>query len=131
MTDPYWIIQDSQQEWPVTSLGKHMWFWIIVINILFGIILARWHQRLMIWLHNNQLDKWRSLGRDDVTGKMWLLSTRLPLWSWSSIIWFVLGKYKLVNDTGFIERANRFRFWLVLWLLEFVIKCVVGVLIAH
>jgi hypothetical protein len=49
--------------------------------------------------------------------RIWRHSTRLPIWSWKSLLFFITRKYASVPDRAFVNRAARFRTALIGWLL--------------
>lgn len=98
---------------------------LIIANVIIGLALAFWHRNLMIRLYASHPDVWRRLGREDLTGRLWSLSRRLPLWSWGSLFFFIAKKYEKVGDQRFSARAAVFRAALLIWLVEL---CIAGAL---
>jgi hypothetical protein len=106
-----------------------MWIGVIIIaaNLVFAVVLPAWHRSLMVKLHTSHLEIWqRMVQHNGIQRRLWNLTTFVPLWSWGSVVWFISRGYTVVDDTEFVKEASRFRFWLVLWLVEFAIKFSVG-----
>jgi hypothetical protein len=88
----------------------------ILIGFLFGMFLTFWHRRLMLQLHAAHPDAWQRLERGP-GARLWPWSLRLPIWSWSSMFFFVAKRYERLDDRGFSEQAARFRLAFLVWLL--------------
>ena len=73
----------------------------------------------MIHLNVGHPEIWQQLGRQDVTGRFWPLSLRLPIWTWSSLFFFIAKRYEKLGDRSFSTRAAAFRLILVFWLVAF------------
>jgi len=76
-----------------------------------------WHRSLMIDLFRNYSPIWRELGTRFFGDRIWPHSTNLPIWSWKSLWFFLARKYALIPDQAFVNRASRFRWALIGWLL--------------
>jgi hypothetical protein len=86
-------------------------------SIVYGVILMWWHRKLMSELLRRHPSVWEQLGPLFFANRIWRHSTRLPIWSWKSLLFFITRKYASVPDRIFVNRAARFRAALIGWLL--------------
>lgn len=98
---------------------------IMIFGALFTTILTFWHRRLIVDLHAHHPHVWQELGREDLSGRLWPLSLRYPLWSWGSLFFFVTKKFETLRDARFSERALRFRAALLLWFAYWIATLIV------
>jgi Na+/proline symporter len=89
----------------------------VLLYIVVGTGLGFWHRSLMVRLNGNHPDIWKRLGREDFTGLLWPLSLHAPIWSWSSIYFFIMKRYKEIDDPQFAQEAARFRIVFIIWTL--------------
>lgn len=90
---------------------------LIVLGTFYGIALTFWHRKLLSYLRRKSADEWQKLSPALLGDRIWPYSTSLPIWSWKSILFFLMARYKRNGDAEFIRRANHFRLALVIYIL--------------
>src|SRR5262245_14570124 len=90
---------------------------MIIAAVVSGAGLGFWHRWLMVQLHASRPDEWQRLGREDITGRFWPLSLRMPIMSWGSQFFFVTKRYEKLGLPEFSRQAARFRLVYLGWLL--------------
>jgi hypothetical protein len=90
---------------------------MIIVAVVYGTGLGFWHRKLMVQLHTSHRDEWQRLGREDITGRLWPLSLRVPILSWGSQFFFVTKRYEKLGLPEFSRQAARFRLAYLGWLL--------------
>jgi hypothetical protein len=98
----------------------------ILANAIIVVALGFWHRNLMIQLQTTHAEVWKNLGREDLFGSFWPSSLQLPIWSWSSLFFFITKKYERLGDPAFCRRAGMFRLALLAWLLELGVVCLLN-----
>jgi hypothetical protein len=90
----------------------------ILINVVFVIAIGFWHRSLIVQLYTTNLEAWQQLHRDDSYDWYWPLTLRLPIWSWTSLYFFIFKKYQKLRDANFSARARLLRLALIAWLIQ-------------